>query len=710
MSLTTLRYINQLNGSPEGALDAPRAELVGDRLTGNVYRKTTAEGVKTGWERLDQVTSVRATGTSHDRDISDRFADVYSIKDFSEDAGGGSSSDREVISSADTAAGSSKALYFPPGTYRIASNLTINAKALQFSQGAMLSIDAGVTVTINGTIQAGLWQIFSGSGSVSLGGKFKDIPVSWWGPAADGTTDDTTVFAKAVAAVPLRTRIYVPEGTSIIDSITVNRDVGLVLHPLAALKHRMSPAPTGPMLKFTASNSAATLVSGGTLDGNKRGSYAANSAVHANGILVQVTHPSTSDRLLFEKVTFQNQISCSIEIVGTPVLTVVRDCVFKDGWEYADDADAVNNPDARNSEYISFGPQGSSATPHISVENCYFGSSTAPASTTHFPVGVVLAGNDTVGTFATGTIEKCVFENLPGVNMYAHCKGYRILKNTFKNPTRYAVRSQTSFGGVVSQNYSEGIRSDAALGIFMFDATTHGGVGDEGGQIEFSSNYIIGSSHTGVPAIVFRNGGNSIHASKNFIKSVGKGIYITGGSANYTATIRENEIISTVTPSDSTGAINIDTSSADFFIEKNVIRSTSTHGIYAVSGLTNAKLFLGDENYITVASGLRCVVAAGLSRLELGGRFNNTGASLVSSIAGSTIAKLVFGRISIVSGSFSVTWANVTSAEGDLFYTGTPESVVAAPVGTRFRRTDGGTGTTLYVKESGTGNTGWVGK
>jgi hypothetical protein len=42
--------------------------------------------------------------------------------------------------------------------------------------------------------------------------------------------------------------------------------------------------------------------------------------------------------------------------------------------------------------------------------------------------------------------------------------------------------------------------------------------------------------------------------------------------------------------------------------------------------------------------------------------------------------------------------------------TGTPEAVVTAPVGSIFLRTDGGVGTTLYVKQSGTGNTGWVGK
>lgn len=42
--------------------------------------------------------------------------------------------------------------------------------------------------------------------------------------------------------------------------------------------------------------------------------------------------------------------------------------------------------------------------------------------------------------------------------------------------------------------------------------------------------------------------------------------------------------------------------------------------------------------------------------------------------------------------------------------TGTPEGVVPAGVGSLFLRSNGGAGTTLYVKQSGTGNTGWVGK
>lgn len=42
--------------------------------------------------------------------------------------------------------------------------------------------------------------------------------------------------------------------------------------------------------------------------------------------------------------------------------------------------------------------------------------------------------------------------------------------------------------------------------------------------------------------------------------------------------------------------------------------------------------------------------------------------------------------------------------------TGTPESFITAPVGSLYLRLDGGATTTLYVKTSGTGNTGWTPK
>lgn len=50
------------------------------------------------------------------------------------------------------------------------------------------------------------------------------------------------------------------------------------------------------------------------------------------------------------------------------------------------------------------------------------------------------------------------------------------------------------------------------------------------------------------------------------------------------------------------------------------------------------------------------------------------------------------------------------SGAKDLSGSGTPEAAITAPVGSTFRRSDGGAGTSFYVKESGSGNTGWVAK
>ena len=60
----------------------------------------------------------------------------------------------------------------------------------------------------------------------------------------------------------------------------------------------------------------------------------------------------------------------------------------------------------------------------------------------------------------------------------------------------------------------------------------------------------------------------------------------------------------------------------------------------------------------------------------------------------------------------SATFDNVELVGGPVWSSGTgsPEGVVTASVGSLYSRTDGGSGTSLYVKESGTGNTGWVAK
>ena len=72
------------------------------------------------------------------------------------------------------------------------------------------------------------------------------------------------------------------------------------------------------------------------------------------------------------------------------------------------------------------------------------------------------------------------------------------------------------------------------------------------------------------------------------------------------------------------------------------------------------------------------------------------------------------GNIAVATGNVQLSTAGKgVEFPGGLIWrtgTGTPEGVVTAPVGSLFTRTDGGAGTTLYVKQTGTGNTGWAAK
>lgn len=90
-----------------------------------------------------------------------------------------------------TALGGVQGLYVPPGTYRVASNLTLNHH-VSFAPGAVLLPDNGVRITFKKSPGAGLWQIFdlSNGGLVTLETGSKVSP-EWFG-ALEGVANDST--------------------------------------------------------------------------------------------------------------------------------------------------------------------------------------------------------------------------------------------------------------------------------------------------------------------------------------------------------------------------------------------------------------------------------------------------------------------------------------------------------------------------------------
>ena len=136
-------------------------------------------------------------------------------------------------------------------------------------------------------------------------------------------------------------------------------------------------------------------------------------------------------------------------------------------------------------------------------------------------------------------------------------------------------------------------------------------------------------------------------------------------------------------------------------IRGNVISGTVTYGINLKENnggaSSNSLVHVTDNLVAGSTGGIHCDLAGLWSFHEA----NNltTGAGPLIVLNGSNVVEdltlngnVVLQTVKVYTGS------------------GTPESAVTAPIGSLFMRTDGGASTSFYVKESGTGNTGWVGK
>lgn len=142
---------------------------------------------------------------------------------------------------------------------------------------------------------------------------------------------------------------------------------------------------------------------------------------------------------------------------------------------------------------------------------------------------------------------------------------------------------------------------------------------------------------------------------------------------------------------------------AVIFEVDNTGRARSTNGIYGGEYTNGIKV--GQDTIERTAAGGNLVVKAG-----------TTSGQTLTLNAGSS-NQIVISDDGVAVGAVSRQGSGTLAAQA-LFSgtaairngTGTPESAVTGNVGDLFLRTDGGASTTLYVKESGTGNTGWVAK
>jgi hypothetical protein len=100
-------------------------------------------------------------------------------------------------------------------TYTLtAGDVTVPANVvLSFQKGAVISVASSRTLTINGSIAAGIQQIFDGAGAVSIAsGTQREVLPDWFGAEGDGTTVDDDAFEMMSAALSTYAHIRLVPG------------------------------------------------------------------------------------------------------------------------------------------------------------------------------------------------------------------------------------------------------------------------------------------------------------------------------------------------------------------------------------------------------------------------------------------------------------------------------------------------------------------
>ena len=222
--------------------------------------------------------------------------------------------------------------------------------------------------------------------------------------------------------------------------------------------------------------------------------------------------------------------------------------------------------------------------------------------------------------------------------------------------------------GTLRFNGSGGLHAEYAAGISALGATISNNLID-GIQAYYSS------AIRAVDAIISNNGRYNVYALGESAIACTLADISSPGSANF---MNADSTINT-----GTSYVPKTTSTSSYTL--SIVDSTQTHvGVWALTTAGNLVFSADGVNRITITP---TVLYAPNGVMTVGRDADRMVAVFTQ--------QLIFG----------------TSGNRRLF-TGlnSPEGNVSAPIGSIYINENGGAGTTMYVKESGTGNTGWVGK
>ncbi|MCI4463679.1 MAG: hypothetical protein JHC30_05880 [Caldisericum sp.] len=186
--LATLDANGKVVQNPANATSNPTANAIvmsgsngtiADGWISNSFEKVANKGVANGYASLDangKVVQDPASLTNivfcnHYSDPADAIADI------------GTNNATLIVSSPQTC----------NKNFTVPQNIKV-----KFERGGQWIINSGVTITFNGQIEAGAWQIFAGSGTITGFANVEEGYPEWWGAVGDDTHDDTIPIQQAI--------------------------------------------------------------------------------------------------------------------------------------------------------------------------------------------------------------------------------------------------------------------------------------------------------------------------------------------------------------------------------------------------------------------------------------------------------------------------------------------------------------------------------
>lgn len=208
--------------------------------------------------------------------------------------------------------------------------------------------------------------------------------------------------------------------------------------------------------------------------------------------------------------------------------------------------------------------------------------------------------------------------------------------------------------------------------------------------VNISGNEVCDSGGHG---ITYERAYNSAITGNVVMNSQFHGIFITGTS---TSSVTKSRNWSVSGNSVFASGLATDNTYAGIYADANANTGTITGNVIKRADSGNQPInaiFASDATVKTAGNETSLGAKSGNSQISVGG-----------------VALASFINNGDVQGINAIARTYITSTVWIGGGTGTPEGAQAAGIGSIWMRTDGGAGTSHYVKESGTGNTGWVAK